>query len=38
MPPTTRATNSTVSDGAKPATIDAGIDSTIPRTIISLRP
>ena len=37
-PPTTRATNSTVSDGAKPATIEAGMDRLIPRTIMSLRP
>ena len=38
IPPTTRATNSTVSEGAKPATSDAGTDRPIPRTIISLRP
>ncbi len=38
IPPTTRATKSTVSDGANPASRDAGMDRSIPRTIISLRP
>ena len=37
-PPTTRATKSTVSDGANAARREAGIDSTMPATSISLRP
>ena len=37
-PPTRRATKSTSADHAKPASRHAGIDSDIPRTIISLRP
>ena len=37
-PPTRRATKSTVSDGAKPARSEAGMDRHIPSTIMSLRP
>jgi hypothetical protein len=37
-PPTTRAAKRIVSDGANAATSDAGIESSIPRMSISLRP
>ncbi len=37
-PPRTRATNSTSTDGAKPASSEAGIVSAIPSTTMRLRP